>query len=31
VRALQGADQLVELELGRFAVAVLRVLDDEHH
>src|SRR5688572_12874584 len=31
VRALGGADQLVELELDRLGVAVLRVLDQEHH
>src|SRR5262245_15844264 len=31
LRALDGADDLVELELHRHAVAVLGVLDDEHH
>jgi hypothetical protein len=31
VRALRRADQLVELDLDRFGVAVLGVLDQEHH
>src|SRR5687767_5399748 len=31
VRALRGTDQLVELELHRLGIAVLGVLDDEHH
>src|SRR3954469_615186 len=31
VAALREADQLVELHLDRFRVAVLRVLDEEHH
>src|ERR1044072_7982587 len=31
VRALGRADQLVELDLHRLGVAVLRVLDEEHH
>src|ERR1051325_350545 len=31
VRALGRADQLVELDLDRLGVAVLRVLDEEHH
>src|SRR5262249_24057368 len=31
VRPLNGADQLVEFDLSCLAVAVLRVLNDEHH
>src|SRR3954468_8732958 len=31
VRAARGADQLVELDLDRRGVPVLRVLDQEHH
>jgi hypothetical protein len=31
VRTLHGADQLVQLEVHRFRIPVLRVLDEEHH
>ena len=30
-RALRGADQLIEFDLQRFRIAVLRILDEEHH
>src|SRR2546421_8481383 len=31
VRALGGADELVQLDLDRLGIAVLRVLDQKHH